>query len=79
MSIADEINTISDKILALEQEHEELRQQLASAGNKESYDKLIDLVEPDILWQEKHLTERASDKMKAIIAAYRVVRPKEGK
>lgn len=79
MSIVDDINDISDAVMRLEEENEELRQQLASAGNKEAYDKLIDLLEEDILWKEKHLTERASDKMKAIIAAYRVVRPKEGK
>lgn len=73
MSIVDDINAISDKVLALEQENEERWQQILA------YDKLIDLLEEDILWQEKHLTERSSDKMKAIIAAYRVVRPKEGK
>ena len=76
MSIVDDINDISDAVMRLEEENEELRQQLASAGNTEAYDKLIDLVEPDILWQEKHLGDRASDRMKAIIAAYRVVRPK---
>lgn len=70
MSITDEINTISDKILALEQENAERWQQILA------YDNLVDLLEEDILWQEKHLTDRASDKMKAIIAAYRVVRPK---
>lgn len=73
MSIVDEINAISDKVLALEQENEERWQQILA------YDNLIDLLEEDILWKEKHLTERASDKMKAIIAAYRVARPKEGK
>ena len=75
MSLTNEINTFSDKILALEQENESLRQQLAT-GNTQAYDKLLDLLEEDILWKEKSLGDRASDKMKAIIAAYRVVRPK---
>lgn len=75
MSIVDEINAISDKVLALEQENDLLRQQLAS-GNTEAYDKLVDLIAPDIEWQEKNLGDRASDRMKEIIAAYRAVRPK---
>lgn len=55
MSIVDDINAISDRVLALEQENDLLRQQLAS-GNTEAYDKLIDLLAHDIEWQEKHLT-----------------------
>jgi ketosteroid isomerase-like protein len=78
MSLTDEINAISDKVLALEQENEQLRQQLASSGNTEAYDKLLDLLAEDIEWKEKNLGDRASDRMKAIIAAYRAVRPKEG-
>jgi hypothetical protein len=77
MSLTDEINAISDKVLALEQENDLLRQQLAS-GNTDAYDKLIDLLAEDIEWKEKNLGDRASDRMKAIIAAYRAVRPKEG-
>lgn len=92
MSIVDDINDISDKVLALEQENEELRQQneelrqqngaLADQGfgdliklteMKEAYDKLIDLLAEDIEWQEKHLTERTSQKMKDIVTAYRAV------
>ena len=76
MSIADEINAISDRVLALEQENEQLRQQLASSGNTEAYDRLIDLLAEDIEWKEQRLGDRASDRMKAIIAAYRAVRPK---
>jgi ketosteroid isomerase-like protein len=76
MSIADEINAISDKVLALEQENESLRQQLASSGNTEAYDKLIDLLTEDIEWQERHMTDRTSPKMKSIVEAYRAVRPK---
>lgn len=75
IGIVDDINAISDRVLALEQENDLLRQQLAS-GNTEAYDKLIDLLAHDIEWQEKHLTERSSDRMKEIIAAYRAVRPK---
>ena len=75
MSIVDDINDISDAVMRLEEENESLRQQLVS-GNTEAYDKLLDLLAPDIEWQEKHLTERSSDRMKEIIAAYRVVRPK---
>ena len=70
MTLTDEINTFSDKVLALEQENEERWQQILA------YDNLVDLLEEDILWKEKSLGDRASDKMKAIIAAYRVVRPK---
>ena len=70
MSLTDEINTISDKSLALEQENEERWQQILA------YDNLVDLLEEDILWKEKSLGDRASDRMKEIIAAYRVVRPK---
>lgn len=77
MSIVDEINAIIDAVLDLEQENEQLRQQLVS-GNTEAYDKLIDLIAPDIEWKEKNLGDRASDRMKEIIAAYRAVRPKEG-
>jgi cell shape-determining protein MreC len=111
MTLTDEINAISDKVLALEQENERLkkelasannsncrideearrfllerdsareeneslRQQLASSVNTDAYDKLIDLVAPDIEWQEKHLTDRSSDKMKAVVQAYRAIRPK---
>ena len=45
----------------------------------EDYQKLIDLVAEDIEWQEKYLGDKASDRMKEIITAYRAVRPKEGK
>jgi peptidoglycan hydrolase CwlO-like protein len=72
MSITDEINAISDRVLELEQENEERWQQILA------YDNLVDLLEEDILWQEKNLGDRASDRMKAIVAAYRAVRPKEG-
>jgi ketosteroid isomerase-like protein len=61
--------------LQLEQENESLRQQLAT-GNTEAYDKLIDLLAPDIEWWEKNLVEKTSQKMKSIVAAYRAVRPK---
>ena len=75
MSIVDDINAISDKVLALEQENEQLKQQ---PGNTEAHDKLIDLLAPDIEWWEKNLAEKTSQKMKSIVAAYRAVRPKEG-
>ena len=70
MSIVDELNDISDKVLALEQENEERWQQILA------YDNLVDLLEEDILLKEKSLGDRASDRMKEIIAAYRAVRPK---
>jgi|LSQX01.3.fsa_nt_gb cell division septum initiation protein DivIVA len=97
MSITDEINAISDRVLELEQENESLRQQLdARPDNTQSFDellkqheeaiekleacdKLIDLVAEDIIWQEKHLADKTSQKMKSIVAAYRAIRPKEGK
>jgi len=70
MSIVDELNDISDKVLALEQENEERWQQILA------YDNLVDLLEEDILLKEKSLGDRASDRMKEIIAAYRAARPK---
>ena len=73
MSIVDEINAISDKVLALEQENEQLKQ---APGNTEAHDKLIDLLAPDIEWWEKNLAEKTSQKMKSIVAAYRAVRPR---
>ena len=73
MSIADEINAISDRVLQLEQENEQLKQQ---PGNTEAHDKLIDLLSEDILWWEKNLVEKTSQKMKDIVAAYRAVRPR---
>lgn len=65
MTIVDDINDISDAVMRLEQENED-------------YQKLIDLVAEDIEWQEKYLGDKASDRMKEIITAYRAVRPKEG-
>ena len=76
MSIVDDINDISDAVMRLEEENEELRHHLVSSGNKEAIDKLIDLLSEDIEWQEAHLTERTSQKMKDIVAAYRAVRPR---
>ena len=73
MSLTDEINAISDRVLALEQENEQLKQQ---PGNTEAHDKLIDLLSEDILWWEKNLAEKTSQKMKDIVAAYRAVRPR---
>ena len=75
MTLTDQINAISDRVFALEQENEQLKQQ---PGNTEAHDKLIDLLSEDILWWEKNLTEKTSQKMKDIVAAYRAVRPKEG-
>jgi hypothetical protein len=72
MSIVDDINDIYDAVMRLEEENEERRIRI------EAQDKLIDLLIEDIEWQEKHMTDRISDRMKAIIAAYRAVRPKEG-
>lgn len=43
MSIADDINAISDRVLQLEQENEERWQQILD------YDNLVDLLEEDIL------------------------------
>lgn len=90
MSIVDDINDISDAVMRLEEKNEELRQQIdALTYNKGNFDdlikqaekveaqnKLIELLADDIEWQETHLTERTSDKMKAIVEAYRAVRPK---
>ena len=72
MSLTDDINAISDRVLQLEQENEQLKQ---APGNTEAHDKLIDLLAPDIEWWEKNLAEKTSQKMKDIVAAYRAVRP----
>ena len=84
--------TISEQVAALEAERETLRQlvgelkeelevlkQNPPVGEREN--RLIDLVEPDILWQEQNIEKMAGKKqerMKEIVAAYRAVRPKEG-
>lgn len=78
MSIAELVQAIEEENKCLKEWVEDLKQQLGSAGNTEAYDKLIDLLAPDIEWQEKHMTDRISDRMKDIVAAYRAVRPKEG-
>ena len=78
MSITEEINAISDRILELEQENARLKADNKGKSDTKVYDRLIDLLTEDIEWQEKHLVERTSQKMKDIVAAYREIRPKEG-
>ncbi len=41
-------------------------------------DTLINLIGPDIEWQEDHLTMRSSVRMQRIIDAYRTINPKDG-
>ena len=50
MTLTDQLNAISDRVLQLEQENEQLKQQ---PGNTEAHDKLIDLLSEDIFeWQK---------------------------
>lgn len=83
--------TISEQVAALEKENERLSRLVDAMGEEmEAFkqnpadtakDRLISLVEPDILWQEQNLgkmTGNKSERMKEIVAAYRAVRPKEG-
>ena len=61
MSLTDEINGLSDKILQLEQENARLNA-------------FVDLIAADVEWWEGR---KASPKMIKVIAAYREVRPKK--
>ncbi len=89
MSIADEINAISDKALELEQDNERLREkndQLRSKNEKlrlaleakpapsEAVIRLLDLLQEDIEWQERYRPDSA--KLAPIIATYREIRPR---
>ncbi len=83
---------LSNQVAVLEQEKERLSRlvdtlteeletlkQNPPVGERENH--LIDLVEPDILWQEQNIEKMAGKKqerMKEIITAYRAIRPKEG-
>lgn len=87
--------TLSEQVSELEQENvrlnrlvdaltEEIEGMKIEASAKEmelAKDRLIDLVEPSILWQEKHLGRMASiprEEMGEIVAAYRAIRPEGG-
>ena len=82
--------TISEQVAALEKENERLSRLVDAMGEEmealkhpadTAKDRLISLVEPDILWQEQNLarmTGNKSERMKEIVAAYRAIRPKEG-
>ena len=61
MSLTDEINGLSDKILQLEQENARLNA-------------FVDLIAADVEWWEGR---KASPKMQKVIASYREVRPKK--
>ena len=61
MSLTDEINGLSDKILQLEQENARLNA-------------FVDPIAADVEWWEGR---KASPKMQKVIAAYREVRPKK--
>jgi predicted nucleic acid-binding Zn-ribbon protein len=81
--------TLSDQVAELEREAQRLSRLVDAMGEEletlkqreQAKDRLIDLVETDILWQEQNLARMAgnkSERMKEIVAAYRAVRPKEG-
>jgi len=54
MTITDEINTISDKVFALEQENERLRAQLTERPESPTIEKLIRLLaELDPIWSTR--------------------------
>ena len=61
MSLTDEINGLSDKILQLEQENAQLNA-------------FVDQIAADVEWWEGR---KASPKMQKVIASYREVRPKK--
>lgn len=80
---------LSEQVAALEKENERLSRLVDAMGEEmegfkqadTAKDRLISLVEPDILWQEQNLarmTGNKSERMKEIVAAYRAIRPKEG-
>jgi hypothetical protein len=82
MSLSDEIDAISDKVLELEQQNtrlqnlvDSLTEQLEAKSNEpDARDRLIDLVSEDIEWQEQHRAD--SPKFKSIIELYRTLRPR---
>lgn len=61
MSLTDDINTLSDRIMALEQENERLNT-------------FITLIANDVEWWENK--DRTPERMKAVLTAYREIRPK---
>ena len=81
---------LSEQVAEIERDNQRLSRLVDAMGEElealkqmeQAKDRLIDLVEPDILWQEQNLARMAgnkSERMKEIVAAYRAVRPKEGK
>lgn len=69
---------LSEQIAVLEQEIERLKAQPASPA----LTRLLDLLEPEITWQEEHWQNIPKDKrprLEPLIQAFRELRPKEGK
>lgn len=79
MTLSEQMTSIANEVAALEQVVEQQRSIIAElqkeAETAKAKDTLIDLVGPDIEWQEKHLTMRSSDRLQKIIEVYRQLRP----
>lgn len=79
MTLAEQMASIASEVAALEHIVEnqrsiisEMQQDAEIARTK---DALIDLIAPDIEWQESHLTMRSSERFQKIIDLYRQLRP----
>jgi len=78
MSMIDMINNLSDYVLALEQETERLKTELDSRVNHnepDARDEFIALIAEDVEFYESKY-QKTTDRMRKIVDAYRVVRPK---
>ena len=77
MSLVDEINRISGRVLALEKENEHLRAEAEARKPDPNVERLLDLLGPDIARIE-NLT--INGRLAELITVYRALRPiaKEG-
>jgi len=81
MSLSDEIDAISDKVLELEQQNtrlqnlvDSLTEQLENQEADENVVRFLDLVEPDIEHKESIILN--DKRLIEVIDAYRTIRPK---
>lgn len=87
--VNDILTFYNERITALEQENACLAEELETPKQspppgemEQAKDYLIDLFAPEIIWAEENLKSmgpKQRERVTEIIAAYRAVRPKEGK
>ena len=81
-ALEQENERLSRLVDTLAEELEALKQNPPAREPEEAKDYLIDLFAPDIIWAEENLKgmgEKQRERITELIAAYRAVRPKEGK